>query len=267
MSRAGAPEWYVSGKLNRYQPEFYLIGLGEGESRDAAIEQASAQILRQIEVEINSEITSIISSYKSGDAEVITEDFKSVGNSVAKGSLKGVQIAEEMKSDGKFYVFMVIDKDNYATGLETELNQHRNNIQNQYSDNESLLNDGKVFEALDVLLKTETEAKELYGKAALYSYLSGRTYPTAGILSGEAIISSIRKILGEIKLKKISGDDQSAKTGSLLPSPPLGFHGLFPFPYLGLRDLFLPSLPNFFRCFRHRSNVHHDRPHNEQSRY
>jgi len=218
-SQAAPPGWYTSGNHPGYQTEYYFIGVGSGESYEAAIEAASEQIARQIEVTIEAEITNVVSSYAVDDKETITSEFKSIGKSYAKASLTGAEVSEKATSGDTYYALVTIDKEKYTTALRVELDQLSSNIQKQYQNSEEMLGSGKIIPAMQTLLKTGDAAAEFETRAVLYSSITGEQYITKDIPSSATILSQVRKIVSKVKIKNISGDDQSVFNGKLLSQP------------------------------------------------
>lgn len=218
-SQAAAPGWYTSGSHPRYVGEFYLVGIGTGESYEEATGKASAQIALQIEVKVETEINNVVSSYTEDDQEHIRSEYVAIGKTFAKASLKGAQVSEKAIANGIYYVLMTIDKDKYATGLLTELDQLKTEIKRLYDDSDALLNEGKIIKSLEVLAETGDMAARLQTQAALYSSISGNAYAIDDIITGPAILTKIRKLISKVKLEKVSGDDQSAQNGRLLAEP------------------------------------------------
>jgi hypothetical protein len=219
MSKAAPPDWYTSGQHPQYQSEFYFVGVGAGDSYDTAMEQASAQLARQIEVQIEAEAKGVVSSYAEEDREVISSEYEAVTRLVSKASLTGAQVSEKAQAGNTYYVLMTIDKDKYTSGLRAELDQMRVEIQQRYDDANALLNEGKVLQGFQVLIETTDVAAEFHARAALYTSLSGNPYLTGDVISGPALLSKVRKLIGKVKLEKISGDDQAAQRGKMLPEP------------------------------------------------
>jgi hypothetical protein len=218
-SQAAPPGWFTSGTHPRYQTEFYFVGVGSGESYDAAIEVASEQIARQIEVTIENEITNVVSSHAVDDKETITSEYKSIGKSYAKASLKGAEVSEKATSGNTYYALVTIDKANYASGLLVELDRMRTELQKQYRDSEEMLDSGKIIPAIKVLVETGDAAAQFETLAILYSSITGAQYNTEVVLTSAAILSEIRKIVSKVQIMNVSGDDQSALNGRLLPRP------------------------------------------------
>ncbi len=213
------PEWFTTGRHPRWVQEFYITGAGSGETFEAAMVKAQAQIARQIEVRIQSEVTSVITSYVEDDREQIGSTFESIGRSVAEASLKGVQVAEKALEGDTYYLFLALDRDKYTEGIRSELGQIRSQIQKQYDDSETLLSGGDVFRALEILMDTEDAAAQFFARAVLSASLTGEAYPTSDVISGPAILSRARTVLSRVSLQRVSGDGQSGKIGVPLPEP------------------------------------------------
>jgi len=218
-SQAGPPDWFVSGRHPGYQTEFYFVGVGSGDSYDAAIEQASAQISRQIEVKVESESVGFIGSYAEDDQELIRSQYESITRSFSEASLKGAEISDKAAVGNVYYVLLTIDKDKYTAGLRAQLDRMRSEIQQQYDDAGSLIDEGNILQAFQTLIDTGDEAAEFHARAVLYTSISGSPYLTEDIISAPTILTSIRKLIDKIKLEHLSGDKQSCQNGRLLSEP------------------------------------------------
>ncbi len=218
-SQAGPPDWFVSGQHPSYQTEFYFVGVGSGDSYDAAIEQASAQISRQIEIKVESESVGFIGSYTENDQELIRSQYESITKSFSEASLKGAEVSEKATAGNVYYVLLTIDKDKYAAGLRTELDQMRSEIQQQYDDAEALIDEGQILQAFRTLIETSDAAADFHARAVLYTSISSIPYLTEDIISGPTVLTKIRKLISKIKLERLSGDKQTAQNGKLLSEP------------------------------------------------
>ncbi len=218
-SRAAPPDWFVSGQHPGYQTEFYFVGVGSGDSYEAAARQASAQIARQIEVRIESESAGFISSYADDDRETIRSQYESITRSFSNASLQNAEISEKAVADNTYYVLMTIDKEKYAAGLRVELDRMRSEINRQYKNAELLIDEGKILPAFQTLIETGDAAAEFHARSVLYASITGSPYLTDDIISAPALLTEVRKLIGRISLEKISGDRQTAQNGRLLTEP------------------------------------------------
>lgn len=218
-SQAAAPEWYTSGSHPRYVQEFYFVGVGSGDSYDAAIEQASAQISRQIEVKVEAESNNVVSSYTEDDREHIRSQYESVSRSFTENTLRSAEVSEKAIAGDIHYVLITIDKSKYVTSLKADLDGRRSEIEGQYSDSEALLEEGRFIQVLQNMIDTGDAATKLHARALIYTSISGKPYLSDEIISGPAILSKCRKLIGKIRLEKISGSGQTGQSGKLLPEP------------------------------------------------
>lgn len=60
------PDWYSQSRHRSYPGEFYLIGVGAGDSYDKAVFNAQMMIAGQLQAKIEEEITHIVSDYQEG---------------------------------------------------------------------------------------------------------------------------------------------------------------------------------------------------------
>ncbi|MBT3231396.1 MAG: LPP20 family lipoprotein [Calditrichaeota bacterium] len=215
---AGPPVWFTTNEHDWADPMTHIIGVGTGSSYDAAQEKAGADIAGQIEIKIEAESQTFIESYIVDDREHIVETFRSATKSFTSVSIRGAQVVDKAENGGDHYVMLAISKDDFLRDLRGELDQKRSVIQKIRDDSKEMLGDGKVFDALELLMTTDELVAGLIARASLYNAFSPVPYGVEAI-SGPAILSEVRKVLGKIKLEKISGDKQLGKNGSLLAEP------------------------------------------------
>jgi len=216
---AGPPEWFISSKYDWVDPSTHIIGVGSGMSYDVASERAGADIAGQIESHIEAQSEVIISSYIEDDREYIRETFRSSTKSFTSMVIKGAQIMEKAQDGDKFYILMAVLKNNFLSELASELDQKQAVIKKIRKDADDLISDGKIFPALEMFMETDELVAGLITRASLYTAIAGKPYINSQALSGPAILSEVRKVLGKIKIEKVSGDKQSGKSGRLLSEP------------------------------------------------
>jgi ATP-dependent protease HslVU (ClpYQ) peptidase subunit len=213
------PSWFASGTHPKYQSEFYFVGIGSGDSYENAQTEALAAISRQIEVKVEGEIKNTVNSYSIGDRETITNEFQSLTKAYTKTTLINAQIVEKAEDKGKFYALAVMDKSDYLKGLEQLLANKLGELRKLYDDAENFLKNCEVFSALETLVGSGDLSADIASKSVLYASIAGKPYPIEEVLTGPAILSRVRTIIKKIEIKKISGDEQSAKSGNLLGQP------------------------------------------------
>jgi hypothetical protein len=213
---AAPPDWFTSGSHKRYPTELYIVGVGVGASYEIAMTLAQNQVVQQIETNISSEIVNVVSSYSDNDRELLQSEFNAKGRSEAQARLKGLEAVEKASADDKFYVMMALEKSRYADDLKGELDQLMQSIRGGYDSAEKMLGAGQVFQALMSLLQTGDAAGQAQAKRALYRSFSGADYPADDIVTGPALLSETRLILGRVKLQPITGERQSGRSGLML---------------------------------------------------
>ncbi|MBZ0263624.1 LPP20 family lipoprotein [bacterium] len=216
---AAPPKWYTQQKHNMYQPEFYLIGVGEGDTQEKAMYNAQLALSSQIEVKLSAEITSMMSSYRTSEVEEISSRYESLGKTIVQAHLYGAEVAEKEQVGGKHYIMLALDKDQYSRTLLEELNQKRIQLVKTNSEIDDLLASGKIYSGLNTLLETDDMVSEFKTMAIIYTSLSGESYPDQDILSTADLHSQIRTILSRLNLEILSGNDQSAVRGKLFSEP------------------------------------------------
>lgn len=215
---AGPPAWFISNEHDWVDPMTHIIGVGSGSSYEIAQERAGGDLAGQIEIKIEAESQTFLESYIVDDREQIVETFMSATKSFTSVSVRGAQVIDKAQDGGNYYVMLAISKDNFLRDLKGELEQKRSVIQKIRDDSQEMLNEGKVFEALELLMDTDELVAGLIARASLYNAFSQIPFGVEA-MSGPAILSEVRKVLGKIKLGKVSGDRQLGKNGSMLTEP------------------------------------------------
>lgn len=219
VNACAAPQWFTTGKHNRYNTEFYFVGVGSGKTNTEAQDEALANIARQIEVLVESEITTIVQAREVNDRENIESDYRSATRTISNAQLQGVRPVESTVENGIHYVICVLDKEKYAETITQDLERRAEAMRILLSNSRGLIADGKVFEGLEILTSAVEEAAELHAKSILFTSVTGRKYQLNDIIPGASIYSEVRRLLGKIRMEKISGDNQVGTVGLALPEP------------------------------------------------
>ena len=119
---SGVPEWFLNpSKAGNYPANNYIIGVGTGNTLDAAKNNAAADIQKQITVSISSKQTSQISSEQTGQTEKYKERITRKSRAMVKGSLKKVSFVKTAAAAGKFYAAAVLDKRVFLSELRRDI--------------------------------------------------------------------------------------------------------------------------------------------------
>ena len=214
-----APEWFTGEQNIEAFKNNYLIGIGSGKSYDSASDAAFADLIKHIQVSIEAETELVVSSYRKDDREQIEEIYKSTIKTFSSEIIKGAETLKQNQADSLFFILIGVDKEKYLMELGKELSSRLTTIKKIFSDSDDMLTKGNVFNALELRLKTEDLYAELTTRSALYTSIAGKHFYKEDFPTGPEILSETRKLLSNINLIKISGDDQSGRLGMLLTKP------------------------------------------------
>jgi LPP20 lipoprotein len=113
---AQEPDW-VRGKSREYQDEFYIVGVGSGDTRQDAESQARAHIAEVFKVKIKADISVNKSETLKNSGGKISAESREVTRSKIdlglKKTLEGTEIAEVWQNpkDATFYALAVLDRE------------------------------------------------------------------------------------------------------------------------------------------------------------
>ncbi|MCK4357736.1 MAG: LPP20 family lipoprotein [Candidatus Cloacimonetes bacterium] len=216
---AKAPKWYTTGELPDYPVKSYFIGVGEGVSYEEAQSKASAQIASQINVTIESQVESFTQELEVDDRVSYIDLFKSSINLTVNEIVQGIGIVNHEKVGNKFYVFAVLDKGQYVAGIRAELDKMWGGISKLVQDGRSLIKEGKIFAGLENYIDAQELVTPFYTKKAFHDAISPNPYIITEDITLAGLTSEIRRVLTGIQINIISGNNQTAKEGTLLPDP------------------------------------------------
>ena len=177
-------------------------------------------IASQIEVKIESTISSTQQSIEENDREYYSSVFVSKTKIIVdEMKLRGIQIVREAAEGDKYYALAVLDKDIYTNSLKAELDYYYDKLSVLVNDSKAFLERGNIKTALENLVDAMSIVEEFYPRMVLYNTISIESYKVSGDISINKVLSHIRAILTGIRLKIVSGNDQSNPAGQLLPEP------------------------------------------------
>ena len=213
------PKWYINGELKGFPKELYYIGVGEGDSYQSALDNASVYIASQLSISIESTIEMNQVESITNDESISSESFNQNIKSAVNQSLSGLDIIKNEKVKNKVYVFAVLDKSKYANNLKSELDNILTSIQSYISIARNAAEDGRVYSSI----QNYTYAKDLIpaflSKKAFFDAISKLPFNTFEKVSLIKIYQEIEYLISKIEIIIHSGDKQSASAGMLLPEP------------------------------------------------
>ncbi len=222
VAAAAPPDWFHRREWREYTPEFGLIGVGSANTRESAIDAAIADIARQVEISVSSEVEGLIQSVAENEREIIRSQYSSTVKTATSAKLKGVQIVQTAEDKGTFYALCYLDRKEFASTLSQDISDRLSSLRAVLNSADILLTQGGIFSAIEMLLNNYEKALECDTWQNMLNFL--RTEPDRK-LTGEAsnigleFLYKIRTILNNIYLEKVSGDQQKAPLGQLLPHP------------------------------------------------
>jgi len=219
MMFAQVPDWAKTNSHKKYPPARYFLGVGISEDKTEAAELARADVAKQIQVKIESELETIESEFREGDKSYISSEVKSRTKSAASETIAGMEIVETKEVKGKNYALAVLNKQKYLSGLEVQMDETLAKTGQLVETGRKSIADGKMFAAIENFTDAQNTIPEFYTKSALYTALTGTQYPNIDQFTGPGILAELRDVLSRIELQIVSGNDQKSKAGNPLPEP------------------------------------------------
>ncbi|MDD5764827.1 MAG: LPP20 family lipoprotein [Candidatus Marinimicrobia bacterium] len=219
MMFAQVPDWAKTSSHKKYPPAKYFLGVGISEDKTEAAELARADVAKQIQVKIESELETIESEFREGDKSYISSEVKSRTKSAASETIAGMEIVETKEVKGKNYALAVLNKQKYLSGLEVQMDETLMKTGQLVETGRKSIADGKMFVAIENFTDAQNTIPEFYTKSALYTALTGSQYPNIDQFTGPGILAELRDVLSRIELRIVSGNDQKSKAGNPLPEP------------------------------------------------
>lgn len=216
---AQVPEWSKTNSHKKYPPSKYLLGVGISDDKTKAVELARADVAGQIQVKIESELEIIEEEISTGDQTAIKSDITSKTKSSVSETIAGIEIKEIKAVKGKYYALAVLNKQHFSAGLEQEMDDIISETAKFINAAREQAADGNIFNALDNYISAQNTIPRFFVKRALYSALTGTRYGNTNEYSPAGILAEIRGLLTRINIKVVSGDNQTARTGTTLNEP------------------------------------------------
>ncbi|MFN3820823.1 MAG: LPP20 family lipoprotein [bacterium] len=217
LSVGAPPEWFHRRSYREYTPEWGIVGIGSGSTLEQAIDAATADIARQIEVEVKAQVESEIQSIASYDREEITSRYRSTIHTTAQASLVGVQTVVTAQDEAGFYALCYLDKDQFTQSLQNKLDYLGKELKQQYHQSVELLKTGDLSSGLSGLDKCLSLASERDAVKFLYAQFSSNGLEDDTEFNAGDISRIRYSLIHSVKLEKSSGEGQEGIRGKLLP--------------------------------------------------
>ncbi|HCK98884.1 MAG TPA: hypothetical protein DHW42_02080 [Candidatus Marinimicrobia bacterium] len=216
---AQVPEWSKTNSHKKYPSSKYLLGIGISDDKTTAVELARADVAKQIQVKIESELEIIEQEISAGDQTSIKSEITSKTKSSISETIEGIEIKEIKAVKGKYYALAVLNKQHFSAGLEQEMDNIISETTKFIDAAREQASIGNIFNALDNYISAQNTIPEFFIKRALYTALSGTGYGNANEYSSAGILAETRALLAGINIKVISGDNQTTRAGTTLKEP------------------------------------------------
>jgi len=215
----GEPTWFATGELPQYSIRYNFVGVGEGTTFSTAQSAAQAAIAAQLEVTVASTIEMHTEAIETENSSYFRDTFKQSTESTINQSVKGIEVVKKLKSNGKYYVFAVLNKTRYMNSLKVELDQLWTKISSYVVDARGFTKEGRIFPALENYMDVQEFIPGFYTKKAFYDALSPIPFRISQDITMGNVLTEMRDILSGVKIKVESGNKQSALIGGPLPNP------------------------------------------------
>jgi len=216
---AGEPTWFARGELRQYSIRYNFVGVGEGTTFSSAQSAAQAAIAAQLEVTVASTIEMHTEAIETENSSYFRDTFKQSTESTINQSVKGIEVVKKQKSNGKYYVFAVLNKTQYMNSLKVELDQLWTKISSYVGDARGFTREGRIFPALENYMDVQEFIPGFYTKKAFYDALSPIPFRISQDITMGNVLTEMRDILSGVKIEVESGNKQSALIGGPLPNP------------------------------------------------
>lgn len=215
----GEPKWFVEGELPQYSTAYNYMGVGEGITYSAAQSAAQTAIAAQLKVTIASTIETHTEAIETENSSYFSDVFKQSVQSTINQSVNGIEIVKKEKSNGKYYVFAVLNKRRYMNSLNVELDQLWTKISSYVLNAREFTTQGRIFPALENYIEVQEFIPNFYSKKAFYDALSTVPFRLGQNITMGNVVTEMRDILSGVNIKVTSGNDQSALAGGPLSRP------------------------------------------------
>lgn len=219
MLPAQAPQWFTAGQVPGYSRNDNFIGLGEGGSFDEAQANAQAAIGSQLRVTVEATLDVFTRESQINDDVSFAEDIERQTRTSVQETMQGIQVVEQEKVGNKYYVFAVLNKSRFFSGLQTELSDIQDQVRKLLQDARRNTGEGMIHAALESFSEAYDQTLLFYTKKGFLDGLGGSAYFFEPAISPSEVIGEIRRVLSAIGIEILSGNNQSAPLGDFLPEP------------------------------------------------
>ncbi len=214
---ADAPDWFRTGRLPGYGSNDYFIAVGEGNSFDEAQINAQANIGSQLRVTVEATLEVFTRESQINDDVDFSEDIERQTRTSVEETIQGVEIVERENIGDRYYVFAALNKSRFFSGLQNELSNMHEEVNNALLLARQDLEIGMIYAALENYTEAYDKTLEYFAKKGFLEGLGGSAYLHETVISTVDVLGEIRRVLSGIEIAVLSGNNQKAELGSFLP--------------------------------------------------
>ena len=225
LAHAQLPDWARTGKNNRYPEEMNWVSVASAmgsEGLEKAKAQARVGIASQIKVVVSAKMKYVQSEKIIGDASLLSSDMTSeTQNVVEKMEFVDLTFPETFVNavDTRTYVMAVLDKELFYERLRRaieipvrELAMKLKNAREQVAAND-------LGEAVNSYASIMGTVPDLYPQIFFYNSISPKAYELPSELVYDNIDYEVAKLMGNVSLVLVSGNNQSVALGKNFSQP------------------------------------------------
>jgi len=217
---AKMPEWAETNTHPEYPSSRYLLGVGISESSsDEAKNRARVDVMKQIRVQITSEMVDVQESLQIGEQEYYQNQIRSRTEMLVQETVSGMQVVETTEAEGVFYALAALDRNRFVSGLEQDMEDGVQAINQGMSDADRMVREGRIAPALANLTQAYDRSSKVLSKRVLIRAISSVPFMLEGVVGPAKVLSNMREILAHLRLEKVSGDGQTVEPQAALAEP------------------------------------------------
>lgn len=222
---AQMPNWVKSGKHNAYQDEFYWYAVGHASNATGGIEAAKnnarMEIASQLKTTVSGSLSTTVTENVYGDNSNISSNLrKEIETVVESMELPGLRIVETYlnKVEDEYYVFAVIEKEEFFRSLENQLATDIQKAQDKLTNARKYINAGDISGAFNSYQDVLKLANSMYPKIMFYNSLAPKAISLPEEVRYDNVLKEISDFVAKIKIDVLNGDNQVGELGKTAPA-------------------------------------------------
>ncbi|MBO8130259.1 MAG: LPP20 family lipoprotein [Candidatus Marinimicrobia bacterium] len=216
---SGIPEWAKTHQSKKYPSSSYVIGVGIGKTQEEAIENARADLVKQIIVKIKSVTESTEEEIQQDKTIISRSEILNYVKTEAEQTMPNVKIAEIKRVKKNYYALAVLNREKYLSTLKIQIKDIIMNIENLKASANNNLNRGNLLVYFEEFNKITDLIPELLSKNEIYSALTGSNLAQINEYFLEKIDTDIKNSISNIKIKLISNLNREYVPGKPVENP------------------------------------------------